>query len=146
MGVAKLKRIVRTGPTLGRFKKHAIGTTVTDENKYEAIEMIIRKRDDGKSWFDVLFDFITEDCEEVDDTSCTCGMESMGGTSGTIEQCWDWTTTVGDKLQPIDLATAIVGLHAGLRDDHIRRVLNWAEKQIESEKIFEQWVSEEEEE
>lgn len=62
------------------------------EDRYEAVEMILKVRKDGISWFDFFFDLITEECEgdpESDDAStCTCGMETMGGSSGTLDQCY----------------------------------------------------------
>lgn len=34
-----------------------------DRDRYEALELIIKRRDDGVSWFDVLSDYISGDCQ-----------------------------------------------------------------------------------
>lgn len=89
------------------------------EDRYEAIELVIKERSDGRSWFDVLEELISQDCtggggdcitscgceryvEECEDCMdcddhehtelfpCTCGLESMGGMSGTLNQCFKW--------------------------------------------------------
>lgn len=128
---------------------------MTDEDRYEQISLIVKERMDGESWFDIIFDYIAGDCEggggdcliAEDDESdcddhehdkiipCSCGMESLGGTSGTLDQCYKATTNVGQGLQPIDLAYAIMGLHTGMRDENISKVLKWAEDEIK----FEEW-------
>ncbi len=86
------------------------------EERYEAIEMIIKSREDGRSWFDVIEEIISQDCtggggdcilaagedSDCDDHEhtelfpCTCGLESMGGTSGTLQQCYKWLDPDGD--------------------------------------------------
>lgn len=61
-----------------------------NEDRYEHIDMIIKTpAPDGESWFDKLFDLITSYCNAEEDDVCTCGLESMGGSGGTLEQCWD---------------------------------------------------------
>lgn len=61
-----------------------------NEDRYEHIDMIIKTpAPDGESWFDKLFDLITSYCNAEEDDVCTCGLESMGGGGGTLEQCWD---------------------------------------------------------
>lgn len=122
-----------------------------NEDKYEALELIVKCRADGESWFNIVSDYITQDCEggggdclvedgdasdcddhEHDDIiPCTCGMESMGGMSGTLDQCYAWTTTVGSKLQPIDLARVIVGLAEGR--NVTSPVMDWAKREVEFE-------------
>lgn len=62
----------------------------TDQERYEAINIIIKARADGKPWFDVIFDMITEDCEGDEEKPCTCGLESAGGSTGTLKQCYEW--------------------------------------------------------
>lgn len=59
-----------------------------DEDRYEAIELIVRSRADGVSWFDVISDLISADCQGSETEPCTCGLESMGGSGGTLEQCY----------------------------------------------------------
>lgn len=67
------------------------------EDRYEAFEIIIKSRDDGLSWFDIFVDMVTETCQgtsEPDENGnyegCTCGMESAGGMTGTLAQCYKW--------------------------------------------------------
>ena len=62
------------------------------EDRYEAISMIIKVREDGKSWFDVFLSEVADECQGVPEgeESCTCGLESMGGMSGTLKQCYEW--------------------------------------------------------
>lgn len=100
----------------------------TDDDRYESIEIIVKARQEGESWFDVISDYITQDCEggggdclvedsdesDCDDHEhtelfpCTCGMESMGGTSGTLDQIYEskrinenWTTIKTEDLKLI---------------------------------------------
>lgn len=61
--------------------------------EYEAIEIVVKSRTDGKRWFDVLFDVITENCEGPIPGTCNCGLEHMGGTIGDYEACWKWINT-----------------------------------------------------
>lgn len=124
--------------------------TINPEDRYEAIELILKSRPDGAAWFDVIFDMITESCEgtDSDEDDCTCGMEMMGGSGGTLKQCYDYTTTVGYKLQPIDLARAIVALNERRYGDvATEKVIEWAQKEIEFEAYFEnrEWENEEDE-
>lgn len=122
----------------------AEGTEVP-EDRYESIELILKSRTDGESWFDVIFDMITSDCqgtpydEETDEDGdpCTCGLEMMGGSGGTLQQCYDHSTAVGYKLQPIDLAKVIIALNEGDYTPDMFRVLDWATKEIESEAYYE---------
>jgi len=70
----------------------------TDEERYEAIQLILRKRTDGKDWSDIIFDMVTADCEgtfseddhENENHTCTCSLESMGGVGGTVDYCYRW--------------------------------------------------------
>lgn len=64
------------------------------ESRYETIDIIVRAPEEGDSWFDRLFDLITKDCVERpedadDDWECPCGLVSMGGSGGTLDQCYD---------------------------------------------------------
>lgn len=86
-----------------------------NEDRYEAFEIIIKAREDGQSWFDIFVDMVTETCEggggdciltegemsgdanfdcnvheHTEIISCTCGMESAGGMTGTLAQCYKW--------------------------------------------------------
>lgn len=117
-----------------------------EDDRYEGIELILRSRDDGQSWFDVLFDMIAADCQgdpESEESTCTCGMEHMGGTIGTYDQVNAWTTSVGQGLQPIDLARAIVALADG--KNAVGPVIDWAHNEIRFEEYFEnrEWENEE---
>lgn len=74
-----------------------------EEDRYEAFEIIIKARQDGQSWFDVFVDQVTETCEgglqpDGSEASCTCGMESAGGMTGTLDQCYKWTGIDDDKV------------------------------------------------
>lgn len=82
-----------------------------EEIRYEAITLIVKSRADGKPWFEIFEEMIAGDCEggggdcimepgEDSDCAdhdheeiiqCTCGLESMGGMSGTLDQCYRWT-------------------------------------------------------
>lgn len=67
------------------------------EDRYEHIDILIKTPVEGDSWFDRIFDLVTSECqgtpynEETDEDGdpCTCGMESMGGSSGTLDQCYE---------------------------------------------------------
>lgn len=73
--------------------------TEFNEDRYEAIEMLIKSRSGEPSWFDIIFDYISQDCQgSEEEGSCTCGMESMGSTSGTIDQCWKYLGIDDDKV------------------------------------------------
>lgn len=122
------------------------------EDRYEAIELILKSRPDGAAWFDVIFDMITETCEgtDSDEDDCTCGMETMSGSGGTLKQCYDYTTTVGYKLQPIDLARVILFLNKPLNANYVtpedrNKVLEWAQSEVKFETYFEnrEWEFEE---
>lgn len=122
-------------------------------DRYEHIDMILKSRPEGPSWFDLLFDFIAQDCQggggdcivEEDDESdcdnhdheevlpCTCGMESMGGTQGTLQQCFDATENVGKGLKLIDLARALVVLAGGGTSSNTDKALEWANSEINFE-------------
>lgn len=122
------------------------------QDKYESIQMILKSRLDRKPWFDILFDYITENCEgdpDSEENTCTCGLESMGGSSGTLQQCFDHQTSVGQGLQPINLARAIVALNERrYGDDSTSKAIEWAQHEIEFEEGWvefeESWDEEEE--
>lgn len=111
-----------------------------EEDRYEVIELIVKSREDGVNWFDLISDFITKDCEGTEDLPCTCGLEYMGGTSGTLQQCYDSSTSVGQNLQPIDLARALVALSDYQFDTYnmnpTAKAVAWARKEIEFEESF----------
>lgn len=133
------------------------------EDRYEHIELIVKSRPDGEDWFDVIHDYITKDCDSVpvrleDDeegfeqwTPCHCGMESMSGMSGTLQQCYDHSTSLGQGVQPIDVARALVALSDYKFDTYninpTAKAVAWARKEIEFEKYFEnrEWEKEEDE-
>ena len=116
-------------------------TDSKETDLYEGMTIIIKSQGDGATWFDKISDFITQDCEGSEETPCTCGLESMGGTSGSFGQVCDWSTTIGSGLQPINLAKGIIDLserNFGLSTDlstETQKVIEWAKKEIE----FEEW-------
>ena len=127
---------------------------MTEEQKYEVIQFVAKTpRADGQSWFDWLFDLTTEVCEgtDSDEDDCTCGMETMSGSRGTLEQCYDWTTTVGNRLQPIHLARVIVHMAEKLDyaniavSEDVQDVVSWARREIEFEEKWDNWTPEDEE-
>jgi hypothetical protein len=127
---------------------------ISEENeRYETVELVIKSRSDGRSWFDVIYDLVTEECQgDGDEKECTCGLQTMGGSGGTLEQCYDYSTTVGDGLQPIDLARTIDYLAVsrdallGAIPEEVIKVIDWAEKEIAFEDYFENkgWETEDE--
>lgn len=77
---------------------------MSDEDRYEALDMIIKVREDGQTWFDIISDLITETCEGDPDSienSCTCGLEAMGGTTGTLDQCYRHQGIADDIVGPV---------------------------------------------
>lgn len=67
-----------------------------EEDRYEHIDILIKSPAEGDPWYDRIFDFITSFCEPIGERDeegnvegCTCGMESMGGSIGTLDQCYD---------------------------------------------------------
>lgn len=129
------------------------------EERYETVELIVQARTDGQSWFDIIFDLIAGDCEgspgeELPDGSftdgdpCTCGLESMGGGGGTLEQCYERGTTVGSGLQPIDLARVIIDLNErryNYGDPAFEKVIEWAHHEVEFEAFFDNIKDDEDE-
>ena len=123
-----------------------------EEDRYEHIELIVKARPDGQNWFDVIHDFITKDCDSVqleDDeegfeqwSPCHCGMEHMSGMiGGTLQQCYDNTTNLGQGLQPIDVARVIIFFSDVARAPYVDwadrdKVISWAKKEIEFEEYF----------
>lgn len=133
------------------------------EDHYEGLELIVKSRQDGVSWFDIISDLITQDCEggggdcivedgdesDCDDHDheellpCTCGLESMGGSGGTLEQCYAWKTNLGGGgIQPIDVARVIDFLASPNTAPYVApadrvRIIEWARREIEFEEYFE---------
>lgn len=92
------------------------------EDRYEAFEIIIRARTDDQSWFDIFVDQVTETCQgTVEEGGCTCGMESAGGMSGTLEECYKWTGIDDDKVtvNKADLLVILQEVRAYLDIDHL---------------------------
>lgn len=78
----------------------------TPEDRYEALELIVKCREDGESWFDIIQELISKDCQGSEDDPCTCGLESLGGCSGTLDECYRWTGTADDlvdRVRKVDL-------------------------------------------
>lgn len=131
-----------------------------EPDRYEHIELIVKSRQDGTSWFDVIHDYITQDCDSVqidpddedsDWTPCKCGMEHMGGMGGTLQQCYDHSTNLGQGVQPIDVARVIIFLTDPARAPYVSpadrsKILTWAFSEVEFEEYFEnrEWENEDE--
>lgn len=110
-------------------------------DNYESLELIVKERSDGVRWFDVIFDLIAEDCEgdpEDLDRPCTCGLESLGGSIGTLQQCYDRSESVSHGLKYIDIARAIVFLAEGRlgHNESVVKAIDWARKEVEFEESF----------
>lgn len=144
------------------------------DDRFEHLDMIIKSKPEGPSWFDILSDYISQDCQgsggdciieegdysDCDDHEhtelfpCTCGMESMGGTAGTLQQCYDAAENVGHGLKLIDLARAIVALtdrsyntmgthEEQLEAELVIKAITWAHSEIDFEDSFSDSVLEE---
>jgi hypothetical protein len=131
----------------------------SSEDRYENLEITVKCREDGQSWFEVIHDFITKDCQGTpyneetgeDGDPCTCGLETMGGHEGTLDECYAWSTSLGRGIQPIDVARALIYLAEtwnalDIKDDGVNKVLDWAQKEIEFEEHWNDPIEEEEEE
>jgi hypothetical protein len=108
-------------------------TETNNEDRYESIEMILKCRADGESWFDVLFDFITETCEgdpESEENTCTCGMQSFGGSGGTLDQCYRQQGIADDLVGPVNKA------------DLLRALENFTPTNEEDQKIYDRLYNE----
>lgn len=90
----------------------------SEEERYEAIQLILKKRADGKSWFDIIFDMVTEDCEGSfnfsddngdEDLPCTCGLESMSGMYDTVDKCYKWFYPDWDYREEEEIDVTDVG-------------------------------------
>lgn len=154
-----------------------------NEDTYEHLDMILKTKPEGPSWFDILSDYISqdcqgsggdcinecgcdssfEDCEACSDCDnhehtelfpCTCGLVSMGGTQGTLQQCYDVTDNVGHGLKLIDLARAIVALtdrsyntlgthEEQLEAELVIKAITWAHSEIDFEDSFSDSILEE---
>jgi hypothetical protein len=69
------------------------------EDRYEALELIVKSRQDGKSWFDIIYDLIASNCQGSEEDACTCGLETMGGTGGSLDQCYKYIRIDDDKVE-----------------------------------------------
>lgn len=65
---------------------YAIEPESEDGDKYTAVSMMFLNTPEHN--FDTLFDLIEDWLPPCSDEECTCGLVSMGGCSGTEEQCW----------------------------------------------------------
>lgn len=62
-----------------------------EEPLYEGIEIVVRTPDGDETWYDRIHDLITATCDgESSADECPCGMQSMGGMTGTLERVYDW--------------------------------------------------------
>lgn len=85
-------------------------TNQLPEPRYESLEIIVKERADGESWFDIISEVISKDCEGSDETDCTCGLESMGGCSGTLDQCYRSHGIADDLVGPVNKADLLLVL------------------------------------
>ena len=123
-----------------------------EEEKYEAIELIVKSRPGIESWFDALFDYLTESCEgtDSDEDDCTCGLVHMGGCIGTYDQVMDWSNNIVAGISRLDVANAIKYLlegYAGFVSDipeDVTKVIDWADQEIAFENYYEneEWRNE----
>lgn len=93
------------------------------EDRYEAISLIVKVRDDGENWFDIIADLISENCEgEPDDDTkpCTCGLESMGGCTGTLDQCFRHHGIADDLVGPVNKEDLLLILDFFARSSHLK--------------------------
>lgn len=93
------------------------------EDRYESLDMIIKVRPDGKSWFDIISDLVSEDCgvgTDPEENICTCGLESMGGTVGTLDQCYRHVGIADDLAGPVSKADLILILDFFARSSHLK--------------------------
>lgn len=104
-----------------------------DEDQFEAIELIVKKRPDGETWFDVLLDLIAKDCKGSETDPCTCGLESLAGTSGTLEHCWNHFD-IGDDLVTVNSDDLELVLHhLALRSGYTTQALAEATTRLSKE-------------
>lgn len=109
------------------------------EPRYESLEIIVKVREDGQTWFDVLSNIIAKDCQgdpEDPEKPCTCGLESMGGMTGTLEQCYEWGTNVSAGIPPLMVAEVIEALYDGRPHKDMEKIREWARHEIEVEEWF----------
>ena len=69
------------------------------EDRYESLELIIKAREDGQTWFDIIMEIVSGDCNGEE---CTCGLESAGGSSGTLDQCFRHLGIADDLVGPVE--------------------------------------------
>lgn len=122
---------------------------MSEEEKYESIELTIKARstEEGESWFDVIHDFLTANCTETFDENgdingCTCGLQSMGGFTGTLDQCYEhqrlsenWATVKSADLKMILLKVAYMGLN-----DEEREAFNRLKEEAYWHDNFQEWL------
>jgi hypothetical protein len=122
---------------------------VSEEEKFEVINITVKAPVDGESWFDRIMDFITADCQGGDEGGCTCGLETMGGMTGTLEQCYEHerlTENWAFDVQAEDLKIALAFTDDEFKDtvqyERLRKAAYWHDD-------FNEWLAnipEEEEE
>lgn len=94
-----------------------------NEDRYESLDMIIKVREDGVSWFDMIHDLITEHCQgdpESEENTCTCGLESMGGSTGTLDQCYRHQGIADDLVGPVNKEDLLLVLDFFARSSHLK--------------------------
>ncbi len=72
--------------------------TEGDEERFEVLQIIVKSKPEGESWFDTIVDMISEDCQGSEIEPCTCGLESAGGSSGSLDQCYRYIGIDDDKV------------------------------------------------
>jgi len=71
----------------------------SEEDRYEAIQLIVKSRTDGKPWVDIISDLLMGDCQGSETEPYSCGTESMGGTTGTLDQCYQFQGIADDVVE-----------------------------------------------
>jgi hypothetical protein len=69
---------------------------IADAERWEAFMVMVRRPTEGPSWFDRVHALISADCKGSETEPCTCGLETMGGTEGTYDQCMKYLDPTQD--------------------------------------------------
>lgn len=117
-----------------------------NEDRYEHIDILVKKPAEGDSWFDRIFDLISETCDSVEDengewSECSCGMQSMGGSEGTLDQCYEHmrlTETWAQDVRAEDLKILLDFADDSFKDtvqyERLRKAAYWHDD-------FNEWVA-----
>lgn len=115
------------------------------EDRYEHIDILIKTPAEGDAWFDRLFDFITSFCTDDPEEECRCGMESMGGSAGTLDQCYDHmriTEKWANDVQTDDLKLILFWINEhGFPTAEVEEAYNRLHKAAYWHDDFNEWVA-----